>query len=43
MVIFHLQHHEQDVFVEAEGYSVDDSINESESAKSELTTLDQWP
>jgi hypothetical protein len=31
------------VFVEAEGYSLDDSIKESEYAKSELTPSDQWP
>jgi hypothetical protein len=43
MVILHLQHRELDVFVEVEGYSVDDSIKESESAKSELATSNQCP
>jgi hypothetical protein len=43
MVILHLQDCEHDVFAEAEGYTVDDSIKESESAKSELTVSDQWP
>jgi hypothetical protein len=31
------------VFTEAEGYYVDESIKESDSAKSELTVSDQWP
>jgi hypothetical protein len=41
MVILHLQDREHDVFAEAKGYSMDDSIKESESGKSELTT--SWP